>query len=109
MWVTANAPPTPNSRPVMGVRGSAAFNLLPHHKNRRAQALLRHLCLEKGSFIWDLMTKALFGSGGVDGHSGIGGHEEPPGDAVANLCRHGLRRPCSGRRLMWALLRVSGA
>lgn len=69
MRVTANAPPTPNSRPVMGVRGSAAFNLLPHHKNRRerkkrVQALLRHLCLEKGSFIQDLNTKALSGSGG---------------------------------------------
>ena len=52
----------------MGVRGSVAFSVLPHHKNRdvlppgqQAQALLRHLCLEKGNALWDIETKALFG------------------------------------------------
>lgn len=69
MWMPANGPRTPKSHPSVGVRGAVAFNVHPHHEYRgilpsqpAGQALLRHLSLEKGDLLWDIKTKALFGS-----------------------------------------------
>lgn len=70
-------PPTPKSHAAMGVRGSVAFSVLPHHKNRdvlppgqQAQALLRHLCLEKGKCTLGYKNKSPFRLPGVNGYSG---------------------------------------
>ena len=100
LWVSGQLNTTPSEERAgeamdLARRAAQGWNVLPHSKKRdvlpasqQPQALMRHLCLGKGNVIWDIKTKALFGSPRESGaYSGIRVHGEPPGNAVASAPR----------------------